>query len=148
MYYLLNQHRLIVNRSLIPKDASRKSFSKTYQFFYQLAHYQNIRDCGLPHDDRLDAVSSCVNQLTSFVSADIDSIEEDHLKTYNREFTQWLKAKGDGENPLARMNRSMYNPDQYNIGDPLPFRNEHDYSLKSYVNNFKLNDNYLNPEWL
>ena len=46
------------------------------------------------------------------------------------------------------MNRSMYNPDQYNIGDPLPFRNEHDYSLKSYVNNFKLNDNYLNPEWL
>ena len=149
LYYLLNQHRLVVNRSLIQKDATRKSFSKTYQFFYQLAHFQNIKDCGLRHDDRLDAVSSCVNQLTSFVSADIDSIEEDHLVAYNREFTNWLKGKGEEEDPTVRMYKSEYNPGAYNIGDPFPFEEQHDSrSLKSYVNNFRLYEDPLNPGWL
>ena len=149
MYYLLNRHSLIIDRRLISKDAQRKSFSKTYQLFYQLTHYQNTKHCGMPHDDRIDCVSSCINQLTSFVSTDYDTVEEDHAESYKKAFNEWLKGKG--KNPAGRICTVSSDPNSINIGDPYPFDDEEDNhfgSIRSMVNNSRQEVDLLRPSWL
>lgn len=79
---LLNQHRLIVDRSVIEQDyadAQRLAGSLesgfTYSLFYQLTHITKDRG-SLVHDDRLDALAGCCMYYTQLMAASHDAITE------------------------------------------------------------------------
>jgi hypothetical protein len=87
---VLNQHKLIVNKSLIEKDSKLcehypPEHKSIYQLFYQLTHITKDRGC-LSHDDRLDALAGGVAQLNTSMSLDVDE------EIRNREQEQWEAA--------------------------------------------------------
>ena len=75
---LMNQHRIIVDRSVIEKDYSdtqelvgslENGFA--YSLFYQLTHITKDRG-SLVHDDQLDAFAGCAQRFLELMSADED----------------------------------------------------------------------------
>ena len=71
---LLNQHRLVFDRSLLMrdvKDALADPTKLTYSFVYQLTHVTKERGC-LKHDDRLDALAIVLAAMTEMVGVDND----------------------------------------------------------------------------
>lgn len=75
---LMNQHRIIVDRSVIEKDYSdtqelvgtlENGFA--YSLFYQLTHITKERG-SLTHDDQLDAFAGCAQKFLDMMSADED----------------------------------------------------------------------------
>ena len=75
---LMNQHRIIVDRSVIEKDYSdtqelvgtlENGFA--YSLFYQLTHITKDRG-SLVHDDQLDAFAGCAQRFLDMMSADED----------------------------------------------------------------------------
>lgn len=84
---VLNQHRLIINKSLIEKDQKLcedypPEHKTIYQLFYQLTHITKNRGC-LSHDDRVDALAGGVALLNSSMTLDVD----EEIK--QREQEQW-----------------------------------------------------------
>jgi len=61
---VMNQHRLVVNRSVVENDAKGREDDAiekrlSYQLFHQLTHITTEKGC-LQHDDRLDALAGAV----------------------------------------------------------------------------------------
>ncbi len=82
---VMNQHRLVVNRKLIPEDYnSTKTYgsdtSERYQLFYQMSRMTRDKGC-LSHDDRIDALAGAVAYYVNIM----DQVEEDAI----------AKAKGE-----------------------------------------------------
>ncbi len=69
---LLNQHKIIIDKSIFDRDGSN---GINYSFTYQLSHISYEHDC-LVHDDRLDSLS----QLCEFAGEDFNVIEEEILR--------------------------------------------------------------------
>ena len=73
----MNQHRLIVNQTLIEKDhkcphaGMPEADYYAYRLFYQLTHLTHDRGC-LKHDDRLDAVAIAVAAFGDMMVADAE----------------------------------------------------------------------------
>lgn len=80
---VLNQHRLVVNRSLIERDQTNYNEHpgdnwQKYQLFYQLTRI--TRDKGsLLHDDRLDALAGAVSYWVEEMNRDQERVEAEHL---------------------------------------------------------------------
>lgn len=79
---LMNQHRIIVDRSVIEKDYNdtqelvgtlENGFA--YSLFYQLTHITKDRG-SLVHDDQLDAFAGCAAKFVELMSADQDVLME------------------------------------------------------------------------
>jgi hypothetical protein len=73
---VLNQHRLVVNRSVVESDSRGRDedaveVKLAYQLFHQLTHITNDRNC-LQHDDRLDAVAGAVQYWNESLAIDED----------------------------------------------------------------------------
>jgi len=80
---LLNQHRLVFDKTMVKKDiegALTDAQKLPYSLIYQMTHITRQRGC-LRHDDRLDALSIGLQQLVETVGVD----EDDMVKDYKEE---------------------------------------------------------------
>ena len=73
---VLNQHRLVVNRSVVENDSRGRSEDAAevklgYQLFHQLTHITVDRNC-LQHDDRLDALAGAIQYWNESLAIDED----------------------------------------------------------------------------
>ena len=73
---LLNQHSLILNRSVVLKDAESvqdrsQDTQRQYQLLWQLSRIQRLRGA-LRHDDRLDALAMACQYFVDHVAKDTD----------------------------------------------------------------------------
>jgi hypothetical protein len=73
---VMNQHRLIVNRSVVENDAKGREDDAiekrlSYQLFHQLTHITVDKGC-LQHDDRLDALAGAVQYWVDSLAIDED----------------------------------------------------------------------------
>lgn len=73
---LLNSHSLIIDRSVVLRDAESGSdhsldSQRQYQLIWQLSRLQRVRGA-LRHDDRLDALAMACQYFVAHVSRDVD----------------------------------------------------------------------------
>ena len=72
---VLNQHRLVINRSVIERDAQNQrdvdavERKLAYQLFHQLTHITYDKNC-LQHDDRLDALAGAIQYWNESLAID------------------------------------------------------------------------------
>ena len=101
---VLNQHRLIIDKSLVEFDKNTTSqypLDKRvyYQLFYQLSRITKDRN-SLRHDDRLDALAGAVEWWVDTLAQDADSNIEDrkdriqrvHLDAFNSSCTSVINS--------------------------------------------------------
>ena len=99
---VLNQHRLIVNRSVVENDVKSRDgvsgeTSLSYQLFHQLTHITVDRQ-SLAHDDRLDAVAGAVQYWNESLAIDEDrAIKERRAELWDLELEAY---KGNIEGAL------------------------------------------------
>ncbi len=73
---VMNQHRLIINRSVVENDSKGRDDEAiekrlAYQLFHQLTHVTVDKGC-LQHDDRLDALAGAVQYWNESLAIDED----------------------------------------------------------------------------
>lgn len=99
---VLNQHRLIVNRSVVENDVKTRDgvadeTSLSYQLMHQLTHITVDRQ-SLAHDDRLDAVAGAIQYWNESLAIDEDrAIKERRAELWDLELEAY---KGNIENAL------------------------------------------------
>ena len=99
---VLNQHRLIINRSVVENDAKSHNddaieTALAYQLFHQLTHLTVDKNC-LQHDDRLDALAGAVQYWNESLAIDEDrAIKERESELWDLELAAY---KGDIEGLL------------------------------------------------
>ena len=99
---VLNQHRLIMNRSVIEIDAKARENDPvekalSYQLFHQLTHITVEKNC-LQHDDRLDALAGAIEYWNESLAIDEDrAIKERESELWDLELAAY---KGDIEGAL------------------------------------------------
>ena len=99
---VLNQHRLIVNRSVIENDAKARDEDSVetalaYQLFHQMTHLTIDKNC-LQHDDRLDALAGAVEYWNESLAIDEDrAIKEREAELWDLELAAY---RGDIEGLL------------------------------------------------
>ena len=99
---VLNQHRLIINRSVVENDAKAREddpveTALSYQLFHQLTHLTVDKNC-LQHDDRLDALAGAIQYWNESLAIDEDrAIKERESELWDLELAAY---KGDIEGLL------------------------------------------------
>ena len=99
---VLNQHRLIMNRSVIEVDSKARENDPVekalaYQLFHQLTHITVDKNC-LQHDDRLDALAGAVEYWNESLAIDEDrAIKERESELWDLELAAY---KGEIEGAL------------------------------------------------
>jgi hypothetical protein len=73
---VMNQHRLVVNRSVVELDSKGREdepieTALAYQLFHQLTHITVDKNC-LAHDDRLDALAGAIQYWNESLAIDED----------------------------------------------------------------------------
>ena len=99
---VLNQHRLIINRSVVEKDANPREddpieTALAYQLFHQMTHLTVDKNC-LQHDDRLDALAGAIEYWNESLAIDENrAIKERETELWDLELAAY---KGDIEGAL------------------------------------------------
>ena len=99
---VLNQHRLVINRSVVENDAKAREddpveTALSYQLFHQLTHLTVDKNC-LQHDDRLDALAGAIQYWNESLAIDEDrAIKERESELWDLELAAY---KGDIEGLL------------------------------------------------
>jgi hypothetical protein len=92
---VMNQHRLVVDESLVRRDVSFALKDKKnlhYSLFYQLTRLTNERGA-LKHDDRLDAVAMAVAYWTRAMARDEErSLDRHKEKLLDKELKDFMKG--------------------------------------------------------
>jgi len=128
---VLNQHRLIINRSVVEKDSQPREddpieTALAYQLFHQMTHLTVDKNC-LQHDDRLDALAGAIEYWNESLAIDENrAIKEREAELWDLELAA---HKGDIEGaldakilgiPLASLPQSRgketWMPDREKIG--------------------------------
>ena len=91
---VMNQHRLIVDKSVIKEDAeSIKIYplehQQRYSLFYQMTRITKDRGC-LSHDDRLDCLAMLVADCLEMMSIDADEQIQQRLDDEYEEYIQFV----------------------------------------------------------
>lgn len=92
---VMNQHRLIVSRSVIEGDVKGREDEAVekqlaYQLFHQLTHITVDRNC-LQHDDRLDALAGAIQYWNESLAIDEDrAIKERKAELWDLEIEAFL----------------------------------------------------------
>jgi hypothetical protein len=92
---VLNQHRLIVNRSVVENDSRGRDedaaeVKLAYQLFHQLTHITVDRNC-LQHDDRLDALAGAIQYWNESLAIDEDrAIAERRTELWELELDAYM----------------------------------------------------------
>lgn len=77
---LLNQHKIVIDTSLVKKDiegALQDPTALQYSLMYQLTHVTRTRGC-LRHDDRLDALAMVIAAIVDTVGIDEDEARKEY----------------------------------------------------------------------
>ena len=99
---VLNQHRLIINRSVVEKDSQPRDddpieTALAYQLFHQMTHLTVDKNC-LQHDDRLDALAGAIEYWNESLAIDENrAIKEREAELWDLELAA---HKGDIEGAL------------------------------------------------
>ena len=99
---VLNQHRLIINRSVVEKDSQPRDddpieTALAYQLFHQMTHLTVDKNC-LQHDDRLDALAGAIEYWNESLAIDENrAIKERETELWDLELAAY---KGDLEGAL------------------------------------------------
>lgn len=96
---VLNQHRLVIDKSLITKDfSSTDSYDVSsdtahqYQALYQLTRLTKERNC-LSHDDRIDVLAIAAAHFTKYIQIQADkAIKLRQDKLFDKQIQDFLKA--------------------------------------------------------
>jgi hypothetical protein len=105
---VMNQHRLVVNSTLIHKDVGDDQEDlndKYYQLFYQMTRL--TRDKGsLAHDDRIDALEMSVAYFQALMDRDVAKTSTDAKKAqFEKELASWTQDMygfgGDANQPTV-----------------------------------------------
>jgi predicted phage terminase large subunit-like protein len=92
---VMNQHKLIVNESIIRDDYKAE---RDYQLFYQMTRLTKDRGA-LAHDDRLDALAMAVAYWTDKMAADSQKALRDHRNDLlNKELEEFKEHVLGAEN--------------------------------------------------
>lgn len=75
---VMNQHRLIVNRSVILQDL--KVDNPAHSLFYQMSRLTKDKN-SLKHDDLIDVLAIAVKYWVEYMSRDTDKAAEEHRQT-------------------------------------------------------------------
>ena len=92
---VMNQHRLVVNRSVVENDSRGRDedaaeVKLTYQLFHQLTHITVDRNC-LQHDDRLDALAGAIQYWNESLAIDEDrAIAERRSELWDLELDAYM----------------------------------------------------------
>lgn len=92
---VMNQHRLVINRSVVENDAKGRDDDAiekrlSYQLFHQLTHITVDKGC-LQHDDRLDALAGAVQYWNESLSIDEDrAIQERKSELWDLELEAFM----------------------------------------------------------
>jgi len=92
---VMNQHRLVVNRSVVeldakPRDADSIETALAYQLFHQLTHLTVDKGC-LQHDDRLDALAGAVEYWNESLAIDEDrAMKERQAELWDLELEAYI----------------------------------------------------------
>jgi hypothetical protein len=92
---VLNQHRLIINRSVVEADSKGREDEAiekrlAYQLFHQLTHITVDKGC-LQHDDRLDALAGAVQYWNESLAIDEDrAIKERRAELWDLELDAFM----------------------------------------------------------
>lgn len=92
---VLNQHRLIVNRSVVENDSRGRDqdaaeVKLAYQLFHQLTHITVEKNC-LQHDDRLDALAGAIQYWNESLAIDEDrAIAERKAELWDLELQAYM----------------------------------------------------------
>ena len=100
---LLNQHKLVFDRSMVNKDIQGSLESPqtlSYGLMYQLTHITRTRGC-LRHDDRLDALAIALAAIVETVGIDADDAKREFKEQELQEKLD--KFVGDITNPRWMM---------------------------------------------
>ena len=99
---VMNQHRLIINRSVVENDAKPRTEDSVekalgYQLFHQLTHITVDRNC-LQNDDRLDSLAGAVEYWNESLAIDEDrAIKDREMELWDLELAA---HKGELEGAL------------------------------------------------
>jgi hypothetical protein len=103
---VMNQHRLVVNRSVIEWDfhSTEKmppEEALKYQLFYQMSRITRNRG-SLAHDDRLDCLSMAVGYWVELMGLDADRQMEQHKdEVLRKELDAWDKLTGTAQHDVV-----------------------------------------------
>lgn len=92
---VVNQHRLVINRSVIESDSKgreEEAIEKklAYQLFHQFTHITTDRGC-LQHDDRLDALAAAIQYWNESLAIDEDrAIKERRSELWDLELEAFM----------------------------------------------------------
>jgi len=92
---VLNQHRLVVNRSVVENDSRGRDDEAiekqlAYQLFHQLTHITVDKNC-LQHDDRLDALAGAIEYWNESLAIDEDrAIKERKAELWDLELEAYM----------------------------------------------------------
>lgn len=92
---VMNQHRLVINRSVIEQDSRSRDdesveTSLAYQLFHQLTHITVEPKC-LQHDDRLDALAGAIQYWNESLAIDEDrAIKERQAELWDLELEAYM----------------------------------------------------------
>ena len=98
---VMNQHRLVVGRSVIEADLAVAKSDQSYSLFYQMSRITKERG-SLAHDDRLEAVAGAVFHWVEAMARDVNKAEDSHrdkmqdaeLKRFKKGLMTGMRAKG------------------------------------------------------
>ena len=98
---VMNQHRLVVGRSVIEADLAVAKQDQQYSLFYQMSRITKERG-SLAHDDRLEAVAGAVFYWVEAMARDVNKAEDSHrdkmqdaeLKRFKKGLMTGMRAKG------------------------------------------------------
>jgi hypothetical protein len=106
---VMNQHRLIVDSSLIERDFEETNASLPldkalkYQLMYQLSHVTRERN-SLGHDDRLDALAMLAGRFVELMNADADvKIRQHKEELLNRELAVFMGNLSESKSGLVAL---------------------------------------------
>ena len=84
---LMNQHRIIIDRSALIKDFEKSS---AYSFTYQLTHITKTKN-SLQHDDIIDAVELAVSSMNDYVAVGEQTTIQQHQDDKAKEIIRIMK---------------------------------------------------------
>jgi hypothetical protein len=119
---VLNQHRLVVNKTLFQKDFESVSLypveaQARYRLFYQLTRLTREKG-SLAKDDRVDALALAVHYWTSKMDRDVEQAKRSHAaKLMDAELRKFARGVGLSSVPQ--------NPNYGGRRDPITRRSRH-----------------------
>lgn len=96
---VMNQHRLVINKSLIKKDFETAE-KPQYSLFYQLTRLTNMKGA-LVHDDRLDALAGAVAYWVAQMGRDTEKAASEYHEKQRDEILEKFMENVLGHKPKA-----------------------------------------------